>query len=173
MLQQDDLRRDRVVSCGAPSSGGRHLRSAGDSGQELIQGLFRPSQRAVQKVTEVGLNDLELALRHRDGRRKIVDNARVGERDCLGTNWPRTVGVSPASSRHRGLPSGPGDFVTSPGNRIGSVASVQIEFPPHFNAPGFRPRAFSGPARWGLVSKAGGAQAEAAPETGVVSCETC
>ena len=107
--------------------------------------LFRASQRAVQQVTEVGLDDLELTLGYGDGCRKIIDNAGTGERGC--SHWPHAGGVLPASSWKRGLPGYCRAFVSSPCNRIGPVTGVQIRFPPHCTARQASVRARSRGAR--------------------------
>jgi len=60
-----------------------HFRSAEDFRQGCFRLLFPFSQCIVQKLDEVGFDDLELARRHRDRGGKIIDH------DCAGFNARR------------------------------------------------------------------------------------
>jgi len=57
--------------------------------QEPFQALFPMTQCIAEKRAEVGLDDLELAGRHRDRSEKIIDNVRTGFNDRWSgiENW--------------------------------------------------------------------------------------
>jgi len=52
-----------------------------DARQEPFQALFPMTQCIVEKCAKVGLDDLELAHRHRDRSEKVIDNGWAGFND--------------------------------------------------------------------------------------------
>jgi hypothetical protein len=153
-----------------------HFRSEGDSRQELFSGLVRPSQRVVQKRAEVGLDDVELALRDRNDLRQVVDDVGASHVTPEG----RTGLASPEFRPRRGLTSACRRGLATACR--GRALSSSVRAP--YRESGFRliaqakisrlfdPRASFRPARSMLVSKANGSSVRGGQKTGVVSCDT-
>jgi hypothetical protein len=95
--------------------------------------LFRPSQRVVQKRAEVGLDDVELALRYRDGLGKVVDDVGAVAHDPRRANRPRQPGIQTTSGLNLGTPKAAGDRRSSYA-QLGPGSIARIRFPPHVQA---------------------------------------